>query len=258
MAHKKLAVLAAALLSGAMIEARAQSPEFSFSLGAEYTTGEYDLGRDTDIWYFPATFQYDADSFRVSITAPLIFVDGPGAVVGSGDARGIFGPGESNDAEIGAGDILLKASFNLARESADGPRMDVTGTIKFGTGDVEKNLGTGEDDYSVQLDVERNFDPTGVFASIGYKVLGDPPGVDYDNVIFGNAGAMFRASDTASVGAVLHFQEEVLSRAPSQRDLTLFMNAQVDAKRELTGYVLKGLRDGSPDWGIGVQMKFYQ
>jgi hypothetical protein len=260
MANKKVAGLLGCVMMGVAIGTSAAAPkgEFSFSLGAEYTTGNYDSGSDTDIFYFPATFYFDADRFRVSITAPLIWVDGPGNVVGGGEARGIYGPGGSNDGEFGIGDLMLRGSINLQPESRDMPRVDLTGALKFGTADRDDNLGTGEDDFSVQVDLERNFSAVGAFGSLGYRVMGDPPGVRYKNPLFGQVGFAYRAGSGASVGAAYNFQQRVLSGTPGQGDITFFMTAEADAKTQLTGFVLKGVRDGSPDWGLGFQVKFFQ
>lgn len=234
---------------------------FSLTFGGEYTTGDYGTSRDTDIWYFPVTFAYESDRASLGLTVSFVSVDGPGDVVpmngGGGGIRS--GRGTSADRrETGLGDLLLKGSVNLVMEDRYSPRVDLTGKVKFGTADRDDNLGTGEDDVSVQVDVERNFNSNQLFGSLGYKVLGDPPGVNYDNVLFGSVGTAHRFSDTVSAGLALEAQEAVLPGAPSQLELMLFMSARADAKRKVTGYVLRGLRDGSPDWGVGVMVKLSQ
>jgi hypothetical protein len=234
---------------------------FSLTFGGEYTTGDYGTPRDTDIWYFPVTFAYESDRASLGLTVSFVSVDGPGDVVpmngGGGGIRSGRGTG-SDRRETGFGDLLLKGSINLVMEDRYSPRIDLTGKAKLGTADRDDNLGTGEDDFSVQADVERNFNSNQLFGSLGYKVLGDPPGVNYDNVLFGSLGAAHRFSDAASAGLALGAQEAVLPGAKSQLELMMFMSARADAKRKLTGYVLRGLRDGSPDWGVGVMVKLRQ
>lgn len=238
----------------------AQGRDISFSYGAEYSTGKYGTSQETDIWYFPFAFEYDADRFTVSLTAPLMMVNGPGSIVAGGDSRGLpsgRAPGTS-DTEVGVGDIQLRGSVNLALEDNNRPRIDLTGKIKFGTADRDKNLGTGEDDFAVQVDAERTYAGAGLFGALGYKLLGDPPGVNYKNPFYVRLGAALRVSDTTSVGAAFDAQEEVLSGTPAQRDLTLFLSSRADPRTKITGYVLKGLRDGSPDWGVGIMVKLQQ
>jgi len=60
--------------------------------------------------------------------------------------------------------------------------LDVAGNIKFGTADANKNLGTGENDYSAQLDGYYTFSKTTLFATAGYKVIGAPAGITVNNM----------------------------------------------------------------------------
>lgn len=241
--------------------AMAQDGSFSFSVGAEYTTGDYDTSDTTDIWYFPATFKYETDRNSIALTVPLVIVDGPGTVVpgGMGTHSGLpSGTSTSSRTEAGLGDIELKGSINLAMEDSYGPRIDLTGKLKAGTGDRDDNLGTGETDYAVQVNMERHYGATNLFGSLGYKFLGDPPGVNYDNVLYGTLGMSNKVGATTTLGFALDAQEAALDGAPSALELSLFMTSQADAKTKVTGYVIKGLQDGSPDWGVGVLVKFTQ
>jgi hypothetical protein len=254
-------VLAILLFGGAAgAHAADRTGDFSFSYGAEYTSGEYDTGQTTSIFYFPFTFKFETDRFSASITTPLMMVRGPGNIVPGGDSRGIPINGGSGvrDTEAGVGDIALKGTVNVAMENSSGPRIDFTGKIKFGTADRDKNLGTGEDDIAFQVDLERNYNNAGLFGSIGYKFMGDPSGTNYKDVPYGSFGTVFRMSDTTSIGAAVEAQDNVLSGAPSQRELTFFLSSKADARTRVTGYFLKGLSDGSPDWGVGVAIRLYQ
>lgn len=241
----------------------ATNGNFSLGIGGEYTTGEYGSGQTTDIWYFPVTFKYETERNSVSLTMPFVVVDGPGNVTPGGfggmsnGIRAGSGSGSSHS-EAGLGDLELKATFNLVLEDRFGPRLDLTGIAKAGTADAQDNLGTGEDDIGVQMDLERHYGSNNVFGSVGYRFLGDPPGVNFDNVLYGTLGTEFGFGDAASLGVALDAQQAPLPSASSALTLTLFMASRVDAKTKLTGYVLHGLRDGSPDWGVGVRLKITQ
>jgi hypothetical protein len=63
---------------------------------------------------------------------------------------------------------------------------------------------------------------------------------------------------TTTLGFALDAQEAPLDDASSALDLSLFLTSQADAKTKVTGYVIKGLQDGSPDWGVGLLVKFTQ
>ena len=43
----------------------------------------------------------------------------------------------------------------------------------------------------------------------------------------------------------------------SPRDVTFFIRNKLNNAQRMTVYVSRGLSDGSPDWAVGVMMKFY-
>ena len=89
MSHAPLiAVIAASLCLAA--HARADEGRWSFSSGAEYTTGDYGEAQDTTIIIAPFTFGYRTDSWGVRITVPYVSIEGSGNIVpgSSGSAAG--------------------------------------------------------------------------------------------------------------------------------------------------------------------------
>lgn len=55
--------------------------------------------------------------------------------------------------ESGLGDIVTAVAYNFYNIAAPQVGANVTGKIKFGTADKNKSLGTGMNDYVVQLDI---------------------------------------------------------------------------------------------------------
>lgn len=250
-------VLVASLAMNASALA-ANPSEASLSVGAEYTTGDYGTSQRTRIWYFPVTLEYEGERNRLGITVPYLIVHGPGTVVpgtrGMGGTRSGFAPIEDRT-RSGMGDVVVKGSHTLVLESAESARWDLTGKIKFGTAERDKALGTGQDDLGIQVDGERHFGSNGVFGSLGYLFVGDPPGVDYRNAVYGTLGFEHRFGETTNVGIALDGQEAVTRGTPSQLEARLFLSSASGPRTRVTGYVLRGLRDGSPDWGVGLVVK---
>jgi hypothetical protein len=237
----------------------ATAGEASVSLGAEYTSGDYGTSTKTKMWYFPVTLKYETDRDMLALTVPYVSVEGTGNVVAAGEAHGLRRTTTStvSRTESGLGDIVLAAAHNIA-QTATNWRVDLGGKIKFGTADENKNLGTGEDDVAVQLDLEKSHDRNSIFGSAGYKVLGDPPGTDYRNVFYGSLGISHKLDGARAAGLELFAQQAALSGTDGQSELTLFLSNKLDNKTRLTGYLLKGFSDGSPDWGFGVALKLIQ
>jgi len=53
----------------------------------------------------------------------------------------------------------------------------------------------------------------------------------------------------------LYAQEAPLSGVNGKSELTLFLSGKPGPKTRLMGYLIAGLADGSPDWGVGVTLK---
>jgi hypothetical protein len=84
------------------------------------------------------------------------------------------------------------------------------------------------------------------------------PGVDYDNVFFGSVGVSHRLDATRAAGVELYMEQATLPGVDGQSELTLFLSSKLEAKTRLTGYLIAGFADGSPDWGLGVTLKLTQ
>ncbi len=256
--HFMLGLLPATLLVMSAAVSAASDGKTSLSVGAEYTTGDYGASQRTRIWYFPVTLGYEGERNRIGLTVPYLIVHGPGTVVpgarGTGGTRSGFTPIEDRT-RSGMGDAVLKGSLNLVLESAESARWDLTGKIKFGTAERDKALGTGQDDYGIQVDGERHFGTNGVFGSLGYLFLGEPSGTDYRNAAYGAFGLEHRFGEMMAAGFALDGQEAAVRGAPSQLEARLFLSGKSGLKTGVTGYVLKGLQDGSPDWGVGLLVK---
>lgn len=248
-------LVSAALLAAAGVARGAQENELKITLAAEYTSGDYGTSSDTDIWYFPVTFSYASGRTILRVTVPYIEVTGTGNVVPAGGGHHVIGgPGAARETNSGLGDIIVAGSYNLAPESASRPLVDLTGEIKLGTADEDDRLGTGENDYAVQLDLAKTAGRTLYYGSVGYKVLGDPPGFDLKDFFYGSIGGEQRLDTRQSVGLTLYLAEKTVAGGPRAADLTAYLNTRFDPRATLQFYGLIGLADGSPDWGIGVAL----
>jgi hypothetical protein len=246
----------------------AAESDLRVSLGAEYTTGNYGTGADTSIWYFPLSLSYGSEVTTFSVTVPYLIVEGPGNVTPAiGDTPRGMAPGmgamqvvrpgavaPTRRRESGLGDVVLSGSVRLVAEAPAQPRIDLTGKIKLATADEDKNLGTGENDYAVQLDLEKGI----FFGYLGYRVYGDPPGINLDNVAYGFAGLSRPLDSATRAGVSLYAQQAAAAGTDNQLELSLFLNRKLGKGNQLRPYVIFGLSDGSPDWGVGVTLALYR
>ena len=252
--RRNVAVAALIPLMAAMASQATEAAEYRLTFGGEYSTGDYGASRDTTIWYFPVSLQRRTETTALSVTVPYLIVRGPGVVLpGTGGGRVVRkAPVTSSKTEEGLGDVLLSGSYRLVSEVGNRPRIDLTGKIKLGTADEDENLGTGETDAAVQVDLEKGDSRNLLFGSVGYWVFGDPPGINLKNAFYGSIGLSHRLDESRNAGAILHAQESVTSGGPGALDVSGFLTNRITKNARLQVYGLVGLADGSPDWGLGA------
>ncbi len=237
---------------------------FSLSTGLDYSTGKYGNAVSTDILYVPVIGKYAADRLSLMLTIPYISITGPGGVIqgygrmvspagGTGFGRSARGGGLATSTNSGLGDVIASAGYVVY--AADALSLDVVGKIKFGTADANKGLGTGENDYSAQVDGSfRLLGQTSLFATAGYKVVGAPVGIATNNVAFGTLGVNQQLSDDTNAGAMVNAAQSAFVTGGAQRDVTVYASQNLSRSTSVQASLLKGFADGSPDYGGRVMI----
>ncbi|MDH5446556.1 MAG: transporter [Gammaproteobacteria bacterium] len=226
----------------------------SVSTGVDYSTGDYGDSSDTEIWYFPLSVKLDTLDFVYKVTVPHIQITGPGTVVGP-NATPADGDNQTTT-ESGMGDVIAAISYALFPYQPDEVFIELTGKVKFPTADENKRLGTGEYDYSFQVDGFYSAGMFGIFTTLGYKIYGDPPGIDYKNGSYYSLGGSYSLTHRFSLGLAYDFKEAATQRSEDQKELTAFASKKLSNKFKILGYLVKGLSDGSPDWGLGFNISY--
>lgn len=230
--------------------------KFYLATGVEYTTGSYGGDADIEDFYLPisATFDYGNVAFR--LTVPYLSVRAPEGtqVIGPG-GEPIPGTGDITT-NSGLGDISGSVTFfDVIRSEQHRFTVDLKGTVKFGTADTDKGLGTGETDFSVQADFLKFLDRAMLLGSIGYKVRGDPAAYDLEDTLLASAGVTYRMSPDLRGGVIFDYREASRTNNDSIRELTGFVSRRVSEDWRLMVYLLAGSGDSGPDWGAGFQLK---
>lgn len=227
------------------------------STGLDYSSGNYGGSTSTDILLVPVIAKYETGPWTYKLTVPLIEVTGPGNVVpGVGRENAVKGKKGAavggTSTESGLGDIIGAVTYNLFAGSASEPAIDLTGKIKLGTADHDKGLGTGENDYSAQIDAYQAFDRVTGFATLGYSILGSSSAIPLDNVFYVAIGAGYKFDDRLTGGLMLDLRQAASSTSGARRELTGYVNYKLDRDWKVQGYLLHGFADGSPDVGFGA------
>lgn len=282
------------ILFSALFSANALADGFSASVGGDYSTGKYGSGESTNVFYLPLAATYETGAFTYRVTVPWIRVTGtgdivPGGLGGSGGGStggvGTFGcagdsrkgaskpedngpcagvattsttsTSRSRSTESGLGDIVAAATYNAFDGGDTGFVVDLTGRIKFATASESKGLGSGKTDYALQVNVDKKFNGPYVSFGLGYKWLGEPRGVSYDNVTYGSLGGGYKFSKLTTVGVSYDWATAAVDGATRPQEVSVYASHYISDQYKLSGVIYSGLSDASPDVGGGMTLSYY-
>jgi len=227
----------------------------SIGIGTEYTTGDYGGSSSVEEIYMPLNGSWNNGLIGLRLSIPWVTVRAPeGTLVDGPDGQPVVGEGPRRT-ESGLGDVIAAVTWiDALKYPPAGLSIDLSGTVKFGTADEDKGLGTGENDYSLQADIYKFIGSTTLIMTGGYTIRGDPVGYELDDVWFASGGIAFRVSDDTRSGIFLDWRQSAVSGADDPAELSGFLSKELAHSVDLAAYALVGLSDSSPDWGGGLNL----
>lgn len=232
----------------------------TLGVGAEYSEGDYGTGETSRSWYIPVDWRYTAGAYSASVTIPWLSVDGStlvapgGRPISSSGMGGVGGGGggsgstATTHSDSGLGDVVLSGSYQLLSESQNRPWVAATAKVKLGTADETKGLGTGETDYTLQLEAAK-----GMFSGYaGYSVLGDSATVDYNNVAFAGLALSIPLTASHTLGVDYYTEQAALDGMEDPRQAGIALSGDLEGGKGYALYYRVGLSDSSADSVMGV------
>jgi hypothetical protein len=230
----------------------AKSFRITASTGVDYSTGDFGGPTDTDILYVPFGLKFEWDPIVLKLTVPYVRIDGDVTLVG-GQPEPVPGLTGVRD---GLGDIVLAATYVYYPGVDFLPLTELTGKVKFGTADEDKGLGTGETDYSIQLDLSKRFGRVTPFGAAGYRFIGEPSDVSLQNKVFAYGGVTVRVMDSMNLGLVYDWSQSSVKGRSDFHELSPFATFRFGRHFAIDPYFVVGLSESAPDWGTGIQLRF--
>lgn len=233
--------------------AQGAAAQLSMSAGIDYSEGKYGGNVNTTQWTVPVSAKYESGPWTAKLALPYVWVNNvnPGA---RGEALPCGAAVNTPKNVNGIGDLVASGSYNVYQ--GGGYLVDVGGKVKFATGDADKCLSTGENDYSVQADLAKQLGRFTVFGTAGWTRKGDPVllGVttDYRNPFYYTLGGSYKLSDAVSAGLTYDYRQKLRPTSDPISELTLFATYKASKSFKLQGYLLTGFSHASPDVGGGL------
>lgn len=224
-------------------------------LGLEYSQGEYGTSTTTRQWSAPFGLKYDSNFGYTKISSAFVSVSNvnPNA---QGEALPCGNAVSTNKNVQGFGDTTV--SFIKHVQDTGTFQLDAGAKIKFATGDVDKCLSTGKNDYSLQMDAFKQTGGVGFFGTAGWTYKGKPDvggqTINYKNPIYFSVGLSKQISSQNSAGISFDYRDKLLDGRSSVQELTLFGVHRINQQLRFQPYVMKGFTASSPAMGIGINV----
>lgn len=227
------------------------------TLGGYFSRGDYGAAEDTDILYVPVSFELARFPWVVSVTVPWLSLDGPGDVFLEAGNIGRPRPGANPlVSEDGLGDVVISGTWQSEALFGGAVYLDLSLQAKLPTADEDRDLGTGEPDYSVQADLYRNLGDTTLFTTLGYRHRGRTPLYDLEDSAYFSLGAMHPLGEATNLGLLYDFRERASSNAFESHELMPFVSWTPDEHWNLMLYTIVGFTDSSADRAAGFQLSY--
>lgn len=221
------------------------------STGVDYSSGDYGDTEDTDFLAIPVAVKYQSDNWYVKASTSWVDVKGPSGVIPGDGGVTPGAPGGAVTSRSGIADTWIAAGYSL--EVGDTTWFDAVGKVKLPTASEAKFLGTGSTDFVAQGELLHSFGDVSVSAYAGRRFNGSSDLYELQDAWVGGVGAYLNA-DQVTFGLDYDWREASTATGPDISEITASATYKLSDGLRLQGYGYKGLADGSPDLGGGLQI----
>jgi hypothetical protein len=215
----------------------------------------------------------ETENYTFEVNIPYIQRTAPSGTIAHGDHNEHDRkPATAAPATIvsnaGLGDVTTSVQYALLKEENAPLSLSVKGGFKLATADLAKGLGTGQNDYSVELKTSKSVGEFTGDASIGYALLGSPGVVQKDektntstsiyfnNILYGSVGGTYQFSENLETNVKLDMGQAAVAGGFQQRDLSAAMDYKFSKNRSLHMQVMKSVTAGLNILGAYASLSF--
>jgi hypothetical protein len=265
-----VALIGLLLAGGVSAASAATPPQFSLGLGLDYARGDFGTASTSSYTTIPLTLDwFPSERFSLELTVPFLYqstiTTGYAATTGGVPAaqayyggRGMNGSGQSvvvsgSEDQSGLGDITLLPAYNLLLDGEGSPQFGLTCYLKFPTADEDKGLGTGSFDWGPGLTLSKWLGDWQPFAEGRYIFQGasraETGARDY---LLADAGLGYGWSEELYTALFARAGSATFDGMTAPLELRLKTVWGFGENTSTEFYLLKGLSDGSPEYGGGL------
>lgn len=229
----------------------------ALGLGAYYAKGNFGQDSETIIRYTPVTLEHDTGRWGLQLLLPRLEVEGPGTVLLNlgGISRAVAS--DEITVEQGLGDAVASLVYHFDPLPDQQTFIDLRLDVKLPTADEAKALGTGQADYSLQVDISRQQGAMSYFATAGYTYRGNSPVFqELRNGEFVQLGLAYPLSQRVSVGAIYDYRAAPAAFSSEIHELLPYAAFQLNEQWSFSGVITTGFTDASADLSLFGQLRY--
>jgi hypothetical protein len=242
-------------------------PRFFLGLGFDYARGDFDTDSTSTYLAVPLSLDwYPDERFSTELTVPFLYQStgntgyaaiGSGAMAVSG-GRGLPRSGTgmtvtSDDDQSGLGDITLISTYNVMLDRGTSPAVGLSCYFKFPTADEDKGLGTGSFDWGPGLLLSKWLGDWQPFVEGRYIFQGasraETGARDY---LIADAGLGYGWSDDLYLALFSRAGTSTFDGLPAPLEIRLKTAFNIGGNNSAELFLMRGVSDGSPDYGAGL------
>jgi hypothetical protein len=257
--HSLLRVLFLSFLvfSGPVFSQSNSEIKQAVSLASYFSSGDYGEDRDTDIYYFPVSYSVNKGKWGAQFTVPHLRVEGVGNVLVNIGGVNRAVSGHQIERNSGIGDSTLALTYQMDPFSVISPFIDFRLDIKIPSAERNRGLGTGEADYSAQVDISQSYGNSFLFSTFGYTFRGK---TDFYAGLTDSAyvqlGIARNVAPRWNLGIFYDFREPASTFSPEIHELVPYFSYQISDSWSFTGLTAFGFTQASATAAVLGQISY--
>lgn len=250
----------------AIVAAAAQPAQarLLLSAGLETTTGSYGRASSTAQTQAPLRADWQAAGWRLRADLPLqLRTQGPASALDREQGgTGLAGPSR---AQSGAGDLTLSGWVALREPSARVTGIELGARLKTPLAARDRCLLTsGGTDLSFEARVARPIERKSVFGTLGYTLRDDVPAIgdcpggrgEARNPLYFDVGLAWPVAPRFEAEVEYSYRQPLVAGGAAKSEASIELGYQATPRVDLIGHALVGFSDASPDYGLGVRVRW--
>lgn len=236
-----------------------EADKWIYGAAYQFETGDFSEAQNTDIMKIPVYLNYLSGPWGFGIEIPYVSVSGSsdvlpssnGSLNGHGKIKGSSTTSISSYTRSGPGDITIFSSYALS-DNNQSVFYELSAAAKLATADESKNLGTGENDYSVKLNISSTINNWSPALSIGYQMTGNSSSTELNDVYFYSFGSGFQLSVKSTIAMNYNFKQALSDRSDDSSGISFNYSRMINRYYDLGFGLTAGLSNEAPDYGLSI------